>query len=92
MGWLSRGGLASGDGGERMPWLLMLADWSMPERPSSRPVPGRLVPPEGIAAGALRARLPLIPRPAHSRLGSGMSLPGGYAAAVRAFGAGWLVR
>jgi len=30
----------------------MLANRSLPERPSSRPTPGRLVPPKGTASGS----------------------------------------
>jgi hypothetical protein len=89
MGWLSRGGLASGDGGERMPYLLMLANRSLPERPSSRPTPERLVPPKGTAVAALWQMLPSIPTPrfpslaadCHSRAGipppSGSAAPAG---------------
>jgi hypothetical protein len=91
MGWLSRGGLASGDGGERMPYLLMLANRSLPERPSSRPTPERLVPPKGTAVAALWERLPSIPTPRIPSFGSGLSLPGGHPATVRECGACWLV-
>ena len=58
----------------------------MPARPSSRPMPERLVPPKGTAVAALWARLPSIPTPripssaadCHSR--AGIPPPSGSAA------------
>ena len=35
-----------------MPYVLMLANWSIPDSPNSRPTPELLVPPKGMETGA----------------------------------------
>jgi len=85
MGWLSRGGLASGDGaldaGEPVPAgaSQFAADARAPDSAEGDPV------------AALWERLPVDSHSAHSQLGSGLSLTGGHPAAVRECGACWLV-
>jgi hypothetical protein len=53
----------------------MLANRSLPEHPSSRPTPERLVPPKGTAIAALLGKAAVDSHSAHSQLGSGLSLP-----------------
>ena len=90
MGWLSRGGLASGDDGEDA--VALDAGEPVPAGASQLAADARaLGSTEGDRGRGALGKAAVDSDSAHSQLGSGLSLPGGHPAAVRECGACWLV-